>query len=212
MSGREVGPGGRARRILRIVPSSPGGAGGRKRSRPRRVLLPWNGAWRRLLRRLRFRLRPGFGMSLAAALGLLALWALAVPAAATPSDPAVAECWRLNGSPEAVQAFQFGAVDWEREELRVQGRAPLRDPADPGERLLARRAAATDARRRILYVLVEMRKPRSEAIEAIEASGWVRSEPPVGETVRGGRLLLDYRLPLGRVLRECLIYEGRTAP
>ena len=59
--------------------------------------------------------------------------------------------WRNNGAVEGIQVFRYGVVDWQGGSVAAEGRAPVRSPS-PSSRLLAKRAALTDARRNLLFL------------------------------------------------------------
>lgn len=113
--------------------------------------------------------------------------------------------WENNGAVEGIQEFRFGMVDWVGGTVAVEGMAPL-SSASAQARLVARKAARTDARRRLLLLLYELRYGLPERLESIEVSGRVVEGHVDFQGIRGSKYLVGLTLPLDRLLDECLLF------
>jgi len=113
--------------------------------------------------------------------------------------------WKNNGSVEGVQDFRFGHVDWLGYSVAVEGKAPVAGSA-PSAKLLAQRAAITDARRNLLLLLYEIRYGLPEKLHSIDISGKV-VEPFIDfARISGGTYEVGLTLPLDRLLDECVVF------
>jgi hypothetical protein len=115
--------------------------------------------------------------------------------------------WRNNGAVEGIQAFRFGHVDWAGRSVSVEGSALVKDGA-PQSRLLARRGAALDAKRKLLLLLYEIRYGLPERLRSIEVSGRVVEGHVDYAAVEGDRYVLSVTLPLERLFDECVLFDA----
>lgn len=145
----------------------------------------------------------------AAAIALLSLaggiLCVGVSPVAALSKEALQTIWENNGAAEGIQEFRFGMVDWVGGTVAVEGMAPLVSSSAQA-RLLARKAARTDARRRLLLLLYELRYGLPEKLQAIEVTGRVVEGHVDFQGVRGGHYVVGLTLPLERLLDECVLF------
>lgn len=144
---------------------------------------------------------------------LLALSALILMMAMAPdvslaiSHEDLDRIWINNGAVEGIQEFRFGYVDWVGASVSVEGSAPIKG-VSPAARILAGRAAVTDARRNLLLLLYEMRYGLPEKLESIDISGKIVEPHIDSERIRDGNLEISLTLPLERLLDECVIFSA----
>lgn len=129
----------------------------------------------------------------------LSAWALA--------EADLSRIWRNNGSVEGIQVFRFGLVDWSGRSVSVEGAVPLRNDSAQA-RLLARRGASLEAKKRLLLLLYEIRYGLPERLRSIEVSGSVVEGHVDFAGVREGRYVLEVTLPLERLFDECVLFEA----
>lgn len=145
---------------------------------------------------------------LAVALSVLVLMAAMTPAASFAiSQEDMDRIWTNNGAVEGIQEFRFGFVDWVGASVSVEGSAPIKG-VTPLARILAGRAAVTDARRNLLLLLYEIRYGLPEKLESIDISGKVVEPHIDSERIRDGNLEISLTLPLERLLDECVIFSA----
>ncbi len=144
-----------------------------------------------------------------AALALLsaAFFVLSSGAASALSKSDLERIWRNNGAVEGIQTFRFGLVDWAGGSASVEGTALLRDSSAQAG-LLARRGAASDARKRLLLLLYEIRYGLPERLKSIEVSGTVVEGHVDYAGIRGDRYVVGVTLPLERLFDECVLFEA----
>lgn len=116
--------------------------------------------------------------------------------------------WKNNGAVAGIQQFRFGMVDWEGSSVAVEGIALL-SGSSVSARLVARRAARSDARRKLLLLLYELRYGLPEKLEAIEVSGQVVTGHIDFQGLRGGEYVVGLTLPLERLMDECVLFGAR---
>jgi hypothetical protein len=115
--------------------------------------------------------------------------------------------WRNNGAVEGVQEFRFGYVDWVGLSVSVDGKGQLRNNSAPA-RIMAQRAAVTDARRNLLLLLYEIRYGLPARLESIDISGKVVEPHIDSERIVEDRYEIGITLPLERLLDECVIFSA----
>lgn len=140
-------------------------------------------------------------------LSVLALMVTVTPAAFGISQKDLDRIWMNNGAVEGIQEFRFGYVDWVGASVSVEGSAPI-NGVSPSARILAGRAAVTDARRNLLLLLYEMRYGFPERLESIDISGKVVEPHIDSERIHEGNLEISLTLPLERLLDECVIFSA----
>ncbi len=144
---------------------------------------------------------------------ILALFVLAVvlcpgtAQAVTQTD--VDAIWLNNGAVEGVQEFRFGWVDWRGGSVSVTGEEPVRG-SSPGQKLLARRAALTDARRNLLLLLYEIRYGLPEKLQSIEISGEIGETHIDSERISNKKYIVELTVPLDVLLNECVIFSAEV--
>jgi len=148
------------------------------------------------------RLRLGFVITL-----VLAAAVFCPRAALAVTQDEVDAIWKNNGAVEGVQEFRFGYVDWRGGSVTVEGREPLRG-SSPSAKLLARRAAVTDARRNLLLLLYEIRYGLPEKLQSIEISGEIGETHIDSERIQGGEFIVELTVPLDVLLNECVIFSA----
>jgi len=142
------------------------------------------------------------------ALSVLILMATMVPAVSFAiSQKDLNSIWVNNGAVDGIQEFRFGYVDWIGSSISVDGKAPI-NGASPSARILAGRAAVTDARRNLLLLLYEIRYGLPERLESIDISGKVVEPHIDSERINDGNLEISLTLPLERLLDECVIFSA----
>ncbi len=142
---------------------------------------------------------------------------LLLPAAAfgTYADDAVlAEMqfqalWEEAGPVEDIQAYRFGVVDWKGETVTTRGHAPLHASSSQGQ-MMAKRAALTDARRNLLYLLYEIRHGLPERFSSIEVEGEVVDGQVDFQGVRDGVYTVEVTVPLKRFFAESKIVRAEV--
>jgi hypothetical protein len=140
-------------------------------------------------------------------LSVLVMSVTLAPAAFGVSQEDLDRIWVNNGAVEGIQEFRFGYVDWVGSSISVEGKAPI-SGASPSARILAGRAAVTDARRNLLLLLYEMRYGFPERLESIDISGKVVEPHIDSERIHEGNLEISLTLPLERLLDECVIFSA----
>ena len=139
----------------------------------------------------------------------LLLLALLLPSLAEGAltEDQIRTIWRNNGAVEGIQVFRYGVVDWQEGSVAAEGRAPVRSPS-ASSRLLAKRAALTDARRNLLFLLYEMKFGLPERLSSIEVQGELVEDRIDYLGVREGISIVGVTVPLDRFLSESLIFSG----
>jgi len=150
-------------------------------------------------------MRPGRNILLAGL--MLAFLAASPDYSEAVSQEDLNRIWRNNGAVEGIQEFRFGLVDWQGGMVSVNGRAPLKVQT-PSARLLARRAALTDARRNLLLLLFELRYGLPERIESIEIEGRVTEAHVDFSRITGDTYEIGLTLPLDMLLDKCVIFSA----
>ncbi|MCF7935333.1 MAG: hypothetical protein K9L28_03180 [Synergistales bacterium] len=131
-------------------------------------------------------------------------------AAGALEDVDLQRIWKANGAVEGLQEFRFGVVDWTEQTAVVQGEAELPPDPTPQQRLLAGRKALVDARRKLLYLLYEMKFGLPKKLTSIEVKGHIVAPHVTRETVSGGRATAQVVIPLRRLFETCVIWEGEA--